>query len=197
MPNEKYEVGYSKPPQNTRFQKGQSGNPSGRPKGSKNIRKPFMTSDLNDIIFKEFNTPIIAHINGNQVEISKIEAIMSQLANQGASGDLKAINKSIEIMKFLTKADDRENGLLYSHYMEISNQNRKEIAKRAGCDLEAARKDRFWKIHEELSIRDSYRKIFGEEKCSYFEGEPKSKKDWKRLDLILYDALSGKNPFFN
>ena len=30
-----YEVGYRKPPVNTRFKSGQSGNPKGRPRGSK------------------------------------------------------------------------------------------------------------------------------------------------------------------
>lgn len=30
-----YEVGYGKPPKRTRFKKGQSGNPKGRPKGAK------------------------------------------------------------------------------------------------------------------------------------------------------------------
>lgn len=29
-----YEVGYGKPPKSTRFKKGQSGNPGGRPRGA-------------------------------------------------------------------------------------------------------------------------------------------------------------------
>ena len=32
-----YEVGYGKPPRHTRFQPGRSGNPRGRPSGSKNL----------------------------------------------------------------------------------------------------------------------------------------------------------------
>ena len=37
MPDDDYAVGYKKPPLHTRFKKGQSGNPRGRPKGSKNF----------------------------------------------------------------------------------------------------------------------------------------------------------------
>ena len=35
----KYQVGYAKPPRKTRFEKGKSGNPAGRVKGSKNVSK--------------------------------------------------------------------------------------------------------------------------------------------------------------
>ena len=35
---DKYEVGYGKPPKQTRFRKGQSGNLLGRPKGSTNLQ---------------------------------------------------------------------------------------------------------------------------------------------------------------
>ena len=42
-----YEVGYGKPPRHTRFKKGQSGNPRGRPSGSKNL-KTLLNEALNE-----------------------------------------------------------------------------------------------------------------------------------------------------
>ena len=37
-PDARYEVGYGKPPEASRFKPGRSGNPKGRPRGSKNKR---------------------------------------------------------------------------------------------------------------------------------------------------------------
>ena len=39
-----YEVGYGKPPLHTRFQKGKSGNPKGRPRGKKNMSTLLSTA---------------------------------------------------------------------------------------------------------------------------------------------------------
>jgi hypothetical protein len=39
-----YNVGYGKPPVQTRFRKGQSGNPKGRGKGSRNFATVFMAA---------------------------------------------------------------------------------------------------------------------------------------------------------
>lgn len=41
-----YEVGFGKPPKHTQFEKGRSGNPKGRPKGSKNI--PMLVREIFD-----------------------------------------------------------------------------------------------------------------------------------------------------
>ena len=40
-----YKVGYGKAPKATRFKPGKSGNPSGRPKGSKNLK-----TDIEDVL---------------------------------------------------------------------------------------------------------------------------------------------------
>lgn len=82
-------VGYKRPPKATQFKPGQSGNPRGRPKGSKN----FAT-----ILEKELAERIPATINGSPVRITKRHAVVLQLANQAAAGD----HKSIQLLLKLT-----------------------------------------------------------------------------------------------
>jgi hypothetical protein len=77
-----YPVGYGKPPQHTRFHQGQSGNPRGRPKGSRN---------LSTLMAKALNEPVVISENGKRKRITKREAVLKQLVNKAASGDAKAI----------------------------------------------------------------------------------------------------------
>ncbi|WP_233493474.1 DUF5681 domain-containing protein, partial [Ruegeria atlantica] len=60
-----FEVGYGKPPKATRFKKGQSGNPKGRPKASKNVG-----SMLEEVFFRKI--PITE--NGSRREVTMLEA---------------------------------------------------------------------------------------------------------------------------
>jgi hypothetical protein len=76
-----YEVGYCKPPVHTRFKPGQSGNPSGRPKGSQNLKTMF------EQILKE----TISLRDGNVTKkITKAEAILRSVVIGAMKGDARS-----------------------------------------------------------------------------------------------------------
>jgi hypothetical protein len=75
-------VGYGKPPRNTRFKKGVSGNPNGRPKGSQNVAGVFL---------KTLKEKVVINENGRRKTITKLQAAIKQLVNKAASGDLRAL----------------------------------------------------------------------------------------------------------
>src|ERR1700683_44940 len=74
-------VAYARPPRKTRFKSGASGNPKGRPKGSKN----FST-----VIAEELDGRVPVTENGRRTKIAMRKVIAKQLVNKAASGDLKA-----------------------------------------------------------------------------------------------------------
>ena len=75
-----YEIGYGKPPRHRRFQKGQSGNFRGRPKGAKN----FTT-----VAEEALREPVAINENGRRKTATKMEVIFKQLVNKAAKGDHK------------------------------------------------------------------------------------------------------------
>jgi Family of unknown function (DUF5681) len=77
-----YEVGYGKPPRHTRFKKGQSGNPRGRPPGSKS---------LSTLLCEALNEPVVVTENGGRRKISMRRAIAKQVVNQAAKGNWRAV----------------------------------------------------------------------------------------------------------
>lgn len=100
-----YEVGFCRPPKHSRFKKGQSGNPRGRPRKS---------NDLNALVRAELATTIVVHEAGREKRITKREAIIKQVVNRAIKGDAKAsqfvlthMEKHREIEPFTpTEADD-------------------------------------------------------------------------------------------
>ena len=75
-------VGYCNPPEHTRFKKGQSGNPRGRPKGTLNIAT---------VLERTLREKGIITENGKRKTITKLEAAIKQLTNKAASEELKAL----------------------------------------------------------------------------------------------------------
>ena len=85
-----HEVGYGRPPAATRFVKGQSGNPAGRPRGSKNKPAQLDPYDLRQIILAEANRPIEINERGEFVTISMAEAVMRKIAIDAIKGRPRA-----------------------------------------------------------------------------------------------------------
>src|SRR5215469_7269318 len=93
MPREQhrdYEVGYGKPPRATRFVKGRSGNPRGRPRGAKSFSA---------LLSDKLNEPVTVAWNGGRRKISKREAIVTQLVNRSAAADFRAIKILLDIVR--------------------------------------------------------------------------------------------------
>src|SRR5271166_1505567 len=87
---DEYEVGYAKPPRHAGFQKGRSGNPKGRPKGSKNF---------GTLVSEALDEKVSLTEDGRRRRITKRELVIKQLVNKSASADLRAIKQLTDIVQ--------------------------------------------------------------------------------------------------
>lgn len=88
--SKKNEVGYANPPKSTRWQKGQSGNPKGRPK----TKSEFMM-DAAQILIQ----PVDARApDGKMVRLDGIEAAYFALCRNGLKGHKPSLLEAIRIM---------------------------------------------------------------------------------------------------
>jgi hypothetical protein len=88
MPNQDdhpaYEIGFGKPPKHSRFRKGLSGNPKGRPKGRRNLAT---------VLERTLQEKVVINENGVRRTVTKLEAAVKQLVNKAAAGDLAALRQ--------------------------------------------------------------------------------------------------------
>ena len=76
-----YEVGYCKPPESTRFQKGQSGNPKGR-------KKKTIPKSINEALTLELtNKHIITNEHGKQENVYLFQVLAKQLIQDALKSD--------------------------------------------------------------------------------------------------------------
>lgn len=99
-----YDVGFRKPPVHTRFKKGQSGNPNGRPKGAQQPRS------LNASIAAELDEPTTIIENGKRSVVTNREAILQRLVQRAAiDGDARALKI---LLKYLDAAEPKNLPLI-------------------------------------------------------------------------------------
>lgn len=88
--------GYKRPPTATRWKKGQSGNPSGRKRGTLNLRTDLL-AELAEVI--QINE------GGTARRITKQRALLKSLAARGIKGDARAANLILNLIVRLLEPD--------------------------------------------------------------------------------------------
>jgi hypothetical protein len=89
MSDDEYDVGYKKPPKNSRFRQGQSGNPRGRPKGAQNLNSRLMAA---------LNERVTVVEGGKRKTMTKYDALVKQVVNKAAGGDVRFTKLTFEMI---------------------------------------------------------------------------------------------------
>src|SRR4051812_23713755 len=111
-----YVVGHGRPPKQTQFTKGRSGNPSGRPKGSQNLAT---------VMEKTMRQRVKVTENGRERYLTKFEAIILQLGNKALKGEVNAIHELRYWIQFL------EDSTRPGPHAVITDENDRAVLARA------------------------------------------------------------------
>ena len=102
MSDDGYEVGYKRPPKHTQFQKGRSGNPNGRPKGTRNLKTDLLEELAETIVIREGERPR---------QVSKQRAFVKTLMAKALKGDMRAAAPLLRLMEVHDEKPQRREGL--------------------------------------------------------------------------------------
>lgn len=110
--------GHGRPPKANRFQKGRSGNPKGRPRGSNNKTLPYESL---------FGRKVKIIEKGEEREVTAAEVFLLQLCSQGLKGKSRHIKIALSALEqgkqFMLNAERKKGGAFLIHFYETDSLN--------------------------------------------------------------------------
>lgn len=130
-----YDIGYGKPPKHTRFVKGQSGNPVGRPRKPK--PRPLALSDAPSasLFAQEIYRMVPLRENGEKVELTMLQAMLRAAMTNAVKGNRLQFKYLFEQAREL---EEMHLKYKHMHYVRLEQQKRdgeRRLADRAGRGL--------------------------------------------------------------
>ena len=100
-------AGFGRPPPNTRFKPGVSGNPAGRPRGAKSHGRALKLLDLTGAVLAEANRVVEVAIDGELQRITMRELAVRAVSTKAAQGSVQAGKLFTQLTQAAEAADER------------------------------------------------------------------------------------------
>lgn len=97
--NDDYQVGFGKPPQATKFKKGVSGNPAGRPKKDNS----FFGN-----LHEELSEDVGISLNGKRSKVTSLQGLLKVLNHRARNGDYKYLSL---LLRYASQSDQHREAL--------------------------------------------------------------------------------------
>jgi hypothetical protein len=126
---EGYKVGYGKPPKATRFRPGRSGNPKGRPRGSRTKRSGDAgTERLKAMVLEEAYRQIQVRDGDKLVEMSTVQAAVRSLSLSAVKGNQRSQRMLFDSVGAIESEQRQGRLATYEGFVDYQVRARKENA---------------------------------------------------------------------
>ncbi|MBL8569374.1 MAG: hypothetical protein JNK84_09825 [Phreatobacter sp.] len=126
-----YAVGYGKPPVATRFQKGKSGNPNGRPRKAAASKQPGQS--LTDAVLDLARQSVTVREGEDHRQISGREVVLKSIMKSAASGNSRSQRHMMELFAEAEAAETariEEDNRVWTRYVEVKKAEIADCARR-------------------------------------------------------------------